>query len=78
MAAVKKKPDAYIPYAAGKKIYGGGRTAPNIGPVDKLGYRERDAKVRARRNALLRRMKSGQAGNFKSASWQGFPYGRNY
>lgn len=57
----------FLPYAAGDKIYGGGRDAPNIGPVDSTGYRERDLKYQARRSAILRRLKAMQAGNYGSA-----------
>jgi hypothetical protein len=55
-------------YAAGGKQYGL-RGAPNIGPVDPLGYRERDLKSKARRNALLRRLKATQAKNFMSPDY---------
>lgn len=55
------------PYAAGDKIYGGGRPFPTSGPVDPLGYRERDAKATARRNAILRRMRANQSGKYASA-----------
>lgn len=47
-------------YAAGKKHYGTGRSAPNVGKTaaaGKLGYAERDAKAEARKQALLRRTK---------------------
>lgn len=56
----------YLPYSAGNKIYGGGRDAPNIGPVDPTGHNERDLKYQARRSAMLRRMKANQAGDFQS------------
>lgn len=56
----------YLPYAAGDKIYGGGRDAPNIGPVDPTGHRERDLKYHARRTALTRRLKAIHNGNFGS------------
>jgi hypothetical protein len=56
----------FLPYSAGKKIYGGGRDAPNLGPVDPTGHNERDLKYQARRAAMLRRMKAMQAGNFGS------------
>ena len=56
----------YLPYAAGDKIYGGGRDAPNIGPVNPAGYRERDLKYQARRDAILRRMKAIQSGDYQS------------
>lgn len=57
----------YNPYAAGRKRYGGGRDAPNVGPVDSagaVGYAERDAKAAARRNAVLRRMQKERVGNY--------------
>jgi len=53
----------FSPYTAGNKVYGGGRPMPTIGPVDKMGYRQRDRMAKARRNALLRRMRAQQAGN---------------
>lgn len=52
----------YLPYAVGNKVYGGGRSFPNLGPSDPLGYRERDLRQRARRNAILRRLKALQEG----------------
>lgn len=60
-------------YAAGNKVYGGGRNNPTSGPVDKLGYRERDAIIRARRNALLRRLKATVAKNYNSRDYLGGP-----
>jgi hypothetical protein len=57
----------FLPYAAGDKIYGGGRDAPNIGPVDPSGHRERDLKYQARRTAMLRRLKAVSSGNQMSA-----------
>lgn len=57
----------YLPYAAGNKIYGGGRDAPNLGPVNPMGHRERDLKYDARRTAILRRLKTSQSGNYMSA-----------
>lgn len=56
----------FLPYAAGDKIYGGGRDAPNIGPVDPTGHRERDLKYHARRVALQRRLKAIQSSNYNS------------
>ncbi len=53
-----------LPYAAGNKIYGGGRSFPTMGPVDRLGYAERDAAAKARRNAMLRRMQASNSGNY--------------
>lgn len=59
---------AFNPYGAGKKKYGS-RGAPNIGPVDKSGYRERDARAQAHRNALLRRLKAGQRGQYMNPDY---------
>lgn len=56
------------PYAVGDKIYGGGRSFPTMGPVDPMGYKERDAQVKARRNAALRRMEAEQRGKFMSSA----------
>lgn len=57
------------PYAVGDKIYGGGRSFPTSGPVDPMGYRERDAKTAARRNAILRRLQAKQSGKYASADY---------
>jgi hypothetical protein len=56
----------YLPYAVGNKVYGGGRSYPTSGPVDKTGYRERDLQLKARRNAMLRRLKALQKKNWRS------------
>jgi len=56
------------PYAVGNKIYGGGRSFPTMGPVDPMGYAERDLRATAQRNAMLRRMKSNMRGDFGSAN----------
>jgi hypothetical protein len=56
-----------MPYLVGNKVYGGGRSFPTMGPVDKLGYAERDAKMQARRGALLRQMKANNSGKHMSA-----------
>lgn len=53
-------------YAAGKKHYGGGRSQPNIGPVSPtglMGYMNRDQEVKARKDAIMRRLKAQQMGN---------------
>lgn len=65
----------FNPYAAGNKLYGGGRSNPTSGTVDKLGYRERDRATAARRNALLRRMQAKYSGRFMSADYLRKPYG---
>lgn len=58
------------PYAVGNKVYGGGRSFPTSGPVDPMGYAERDLRAAAQRNAMLRRMKANMAGNFASPDAQ--------
>lgn len=60
-------------YAAGNKVYGFGRSAPNYGPVDKMGYRERDAAVRLKRNAMLRRLKASASQNYMNPDYLGGP-----
>lgn len=68
MAYNPRSTASVAPYAVGNKVYGGGRPMPNLGPTSSPeGYRARDARSRARRNALLRRMKSRQSGKFASA-----------
>lgn len=53
----------FNPFSAGGKVYGSGRSAPNIGPTrSPEGYAERDRKGVARRNAMLKRLKAGQRG----------------
>lgn len=66
----------FNPYAAGQKIYGGGRSNPTSGPVDPMGYRERDLATQARRNALLRRLQAQMTGRFMSADYLRAPNGR--
>lgn len=56
----------FNPFAAGNKHYGGGRPMPNLGANDPRGYRERDLKLQARRNALLRKMQAEHQGNYLS------------
>lgn len=58
-------------YAAGNKRYGGGRSMPNIGPVSgsgQLGYAERDNQAKARKDAILRRLKGQMGGNPMNAN----------
>jgi len=64
-----QKPDAYTPYAAGYKMYGGGRSNPTSGPVDKAGYMERDLMNRTRRQAVLNRMRAAQAGQYNTPAY---------
>ncbi len=63
-AYITRQTSEMAPYLVGNKVYGGGRSFPTMGPVDKLGYMERDAKAKARRNAMLRRMKAVNKGNY--------------
>lgn len=53
-------------YAAGAKRYGAGRSMPNIGNVSGTGlqgYAKRDAEAKARKQAIMRRLKAQQSGN---------------
>jgi hypothetical protein len=70
---------SFQPYAAGNKRYGPSmNSAPNVGPVaDKQGYRERDLKMKAMRNAMLRRMQAGQRQRFMSSDYLD-PMGRSF
>lgn len=53
----------FNPYAAGAKRYGpAGVAGPTHGTPNMAGYAERDQKVQARRNAILKRLQAGQAG----------------
>lgn len=56
---------SFNPYSAGRKVYGGGRSMPNIGPVSgsgQMGYDQRDNEARAKKNAILRRLKGQMSG----------------
>lgn len=66
MIKIQFQGQQYLPYAAGNKIYGGGRDAPNIGPVDPMGHNVRDLKYQARRDAMLRRLKAMKDYNYAS------------
>jgi len=60
----------FNPYGVGDKVYGGGRSAPNIGPTrSPEGYRERDLKGKARRNAMLKRLQAMQGGRYMSSDY---------
>lgn len=67
MAYFSREQASFVPYAVGNRIYGGGRPFPTMGPVDPLGYRERDLQTSARRDAILRKMKAYQSGDYASA-----------
>ncbi len=66
-AYIARSQSGFNPYAAGNKVYGGGRPQPNVGPVDPSGYAERDLTATARRNAILRRLKASASGDYASA-----------
>lgn len=66
MAYVSRTQSGVAPYSVGNKVYGGGRSFPNIGPVDKMGYRERDAKSKARRQAILKRLQANMNAKYAS------------
>lgn len=66
-AYTPRSTSSFNPYAVGDKIYGGGRSFPTAGMVDKQGYRERDAVSKARQEAILRRMQADSRGKFASA-----------
>lgn len=58
-------------YAAGNKVYGGGRPNPTSGPVDPMGYAERDRATQVQRQAMLNRLKAQQGGRFMSSAFLG-------
>lgn len=62
-------------FAAGDKKYGT-QGSPNLGPTSNLeGYRERNLSIKARQNAILRRMKTGVKGNPAMANLMSVPGG---
>ena len=70
MAYLSRELANVAPYQVGNRIYGGGRSNPTSGPVDPMGYKERDLTTAARRSAVLRRLKANQSGNYASADAQ--------
>jgi hypothetical protein len=60
----------FNPYAAGSKTYNGIASSPTRGPVDKTGYKNRDRKLAARRNAVLAKLQGQQSGAFASSNVQ--------
>lgn len=58
------RPTGFNAFAVGDKKYGtAGRSAPNVGPTANIqGYRERNLTIDARKQAIMRRLKS-QAGS---------------
>ncbi len=64
----------FNPYApgVGKTVYANGSHHPTTGPVGadgKVGYSQRDQRVRVKRNALLAYQKAQQAGNYAGANY---------
>lgn len=62
----------FNPYAAGAKIYNNVASSPTRGAVDKTGYRERDHRLAAKRNALLGKIKGQNTGSYASSNVQRF------
>lgn len=63
----------FNPLSAGSKTYGGGRSMPTLGPVDPMGYKNRDLKLQARRNAMLQQIQAMQGQNYMSSASLGGP-----
>lgn len=60
-----------LPYLVGNRVYNGFSPSPRVGPVaNRGGYKERDLKHRARRNAILKRLKAKKNKKFASADAQ--------
>lgn len=62
----------FNPYAAGAKIYAGGRYNPTMGPVDKAGYMERDRKRAVRRNAVGQKLKAAGTQSYSDPGYLRF------
>lgn len=62
----------FNPYAAGAKIYGNMTMSPTSGPVDKTGYADRDRRKKAKRNAVLAKLKGMNTGAFADPNVQRF------
>lgn len=54
----------FNPYAAGAKIYSAVSSSPTMGPVDKTGYAERDARIKARKAAVAAALKARSVGAY--------------
>lgn len=59
----------FNPFAAGARVYGGGRLNPTMGAVDPTGYATRDRKRKAKMNALAARTKAQVTGNYASPNF---------
>lgn len=63
-------------YAGGKKVYGGGRPMPNIGPVSDLsGYAQRDNEARAKKAAIQRRLGGQMTGDPNNMNYNNYLFG---
>lgn len=62
----------FNPFAAGARIYGGGRYNPTMGKVDNTGYAERDRKRKVKLNALRARVKAQTEGRYASPDFLRF------
>jgi hypothetical protein len=70
MQYVQGRGQSFNPFGTGNKVYGSGRSMPNLGPTSSPeGYAERDKKAKARRNAMLRRLKATQRGRYMSSDY---------
>jgi len=58
----------FNPYAAGKKVYGNMTHAPTRGKVDRTGYVERDARIAAKKAAVLAKIKANNTGAYANAN----------
>lgn len=57
------------PFAAGRKQYGGGTTySPTMGQVDRSGYKDREMRNKAKRDAMLKYLQDRQSGSMASAA----------
>lgn len=69
LSYLRGRGQSFNPYGAGAKQYGVAGV-PNLGPTSSPeGYDERDLMIKARRNAMLRRMKAKQGGRFMSSEY---------
>ena len=62
----------FNPFAAGARMYGGGRYNPTMGKVDMTGYAERDRKRKVKLNALKARVKAKTEGRYASPDYMRF------
>lgn len=68
LSSQSPRPSGFNAFAAGDKVYGMLRSAPNIGPSDPMGYMERTRQIQARKDAIMRRMKASVNQDFAKAN----------